>query len=192
VQGPQPSWQPLEDRYRDRCPYRICFCQQRGFRDEACDDAFGQSYFCVLEALEAPTVEFQTENTLIGLQAILNHLKDAGFSRPPASMNSVVTGRSGWERSTFTIVEAIASLLRRSTFVSLSARIMTSPNNTVVEKREYYEQRTQHAEALRDDRRSKEGLARDYPELAGALATVSWLHSSPARIFRTLSIRLVS
>ena len=45
-------------------------------------------------------------------------------------------------------------------------------NSWVVEKREYFEQRSRRAQALRDEGREREEIAREHPELAGALATV--------------------
>jgi hypothetical protein len=41
-----------------------------------------------------------------------------------------------------------------------------------VEKREYFEQRSRRAQALRDEGRAKDEIGREHPELAGALATV--------------------
>ena len=45
-------------------------------------------------------------------------------------------------------------------------------NSWVVEKQEYFEQRSLRAAALRDEGRGREEIAREHPELAGALATI--------------------
>ncbi len=58
-------------------------------------------------------------------------------------------------------------------------------NSWVVEKREYFEQRTLRAQALRDERRGKEEIARAHPQLAGALATVHLAELFASKNFST-------
>jgi hypothetical protein len=55
----------------------------------------------------------------------------------------------------------------------VSQREVTKHRNSwLVEKREYFEERARRAEALRDERREKDEVARKHPELLGAVATV--------------------
>ena len=55
----------------------------------------------------------------------------------------------------------------------ISQREVTRHRNAwLVEKREYFEQRGLRAQALRDEGRTKEEIARRHPELVGAMATI--------------------
>jgi hypothetical protein len=66
----------------------------------------------------------------------------------------------------------------------IDRREMTTHRNSwIVEKREYFQQRLLKAQAIRDEVRSKEEVARQHPELAGALATVRLAELFAARSF---------
>ena len=72
----------------------------------------------------------------------------------------------------------------------IDRREMTTHRNSwIVEKREYFQQRLLRAQAIRDDLRSKEEVAREHPELAGALATVRLAELFAARTFTIESDR---
>jgi hypothetical protein len=66
----------------------------------------------------------------------------------------------------------------------IDRREMTTHRNSwIVEKREYFQQRLLKAQAIRDEARSREEVARQHPELAGALATVRLAELFAARRF---------
>lgn len=62
--------------------------EQRSFLDQACDDALDQGDLRVFESLEAPAIEFNAEDLVVGRQAHVDHFENAGFTRTPIAVNT--------------------------------------------------------------------------------------------------------
>ncbi len=56
--------------------------------DYICDDSLDERNLCVLEALEAPSIEFDAKNIIAISQCVINHLQDARFARAPIAVHA--------------------------------------------------------------------------------------------------------
>ena len=101
--------------------------QQGAFLDETRDDPLDECDLCVFEPLKTPTIEFQAQNVGLAVEGGIDHFEDAGFSCAPIAVHADGDRTGRMLLNNAMMQAAIDSLLRRSTRVSLSVRIILPP-----------------------------------------------------------------
>jgi len=76
------------DPAEDICDRRPRLRQQRALLEQTGDDALDQRDLGVLETLEPPSIELETEDAVLVRKTTLDHLEDAGLPSAPIAVNA--------------------------------------------------------------------------------------------------------